>query len=324
MKKTLILAIAITIITTLTGTPLKAQTKEDASNAFNAALELSKTDMAGAVVKMQDVLKMCATVGKDSDSLKMKITKVLPVFQFNVGNNLRNEKKIDQAISAFEKSNEFAVLYADANIKEKSENQLVILFFTKGSNLLKADKADSAILVLDKALKINPDYTKAIFTKGQAYKKKGDNVKMVEFMEQSITAATKTNDTVVIKLAKNYIGTNLYQEGLAAYNKKAYTEAVAKLDKALTYGSKTKDLYFVLAVSNNTLKKFDEAIVAANSGMAMDEQTNEKMARYYCEIAKAYEGKKDIPNACANYKKAAFGPTAQFSNDKLKNVLKCQ
>jgi tetratricopeptide (TPR) repeat protein len=324
MKKTLILAIAVIILTTFSGKSLLAQTKEDAGNAFNAALEQSKTDMAGAVGKMQDVIKMCATVGKDADSLKMKCTTVLPVWQFNVGNSLKGEKKYDQAITAYEKSNDFAIAYADKNIEDKSEAQLVILYTSKGSTLLKAEKADSAILFLDKALKLNPEYCKAIFTKGQAFKKKGDNAKMTEIMEVAITCATKTNDTVIIKAAKNMIGSNLNQEGIAAYNKKSYTEAVTKLNSALTYGYKTKDLYYVLASSDNSLKKYDEAIEAANAGIALEEQTDLKLARYYCEIAKAYEGKKDISNACTFYKKSAFGSFAAFANDKIKNTLKCQ
>jgi tetratricopeptide (TPR) repeat protein len=324
MKKTLILAFAIIILITFSGKSLLAQTKEDAGNAFNAALELSKTDMAGAVVKMQEVLKMCATVGKDADSLKMKVAKVLPVYQFNVGNSLKGEKKYDLAITAYEKSNDFAIAYADKNIEDKSEAQLVILYTSKGSTLLKAEKADSAILFLDKALKLNPEYCKALFTKGQAFKKKGDNAKMTEIMEVAITCATKTNDTVIIKAAKNMIGSNLNQEGIAAYNKKSYTEAVTKLNSALTYGYKTKDLYYVLASSDNSLKKYDEAIEAANAGIALEEQTDLKLARYYCEIAKAYEGKKDVSNACTFYKKSAFGSFAAFSNDKIKNTLKCQ
>jgi len=324
MKKSSILAFAITILMTFTVSYLNAQTKTDAVNAFNAALDLSKTDMAGAIVKMQEVVKMCTAIGKDADTLKMKASSVIPIYQYNVGNNLKNDKKYDLAIAAYEKSSEYGVTYSDANIKEKSANQLVILYTNKGSALYKAEKADSALLFVDKALAINPEYSKALFTKGQVYKKKGDNAKMMENMELAIASGTKTNDTVIVKAAKNAIGSSLNQEGLAAYNKKAYTDAVAKLNKALTYGYKTKDLYFVLSVSNNSLKKYDEAIEAATAGLAMDEQTNDKMARYYCEIAKAYEGKKDIGNACANYKKAAYGSTAQFSNDKIKNVLKCQ
>ncbi len=324
MKKTLILAFALTILATFTGKQSIAQTKEEAGNAFNTALELSKTDMAGAIVKMQDVIKMCSTVGKDADSLKMKVTKVLPSWQYNVGNSYIKDKKYDQAIAAFEKSDEFGMTYGDANIRQKSDEQLVKLYTNKGNILLKAEKADSALIFFDKALKMDPQYSKALFATGQAYKKKGDNEKMTANMELAITAASKTNDTILIKAAKNMIGSNLNQEGLAAYNKKAYADAVTKLNQALTYGYKTKDLYYVLAVSNNSLKNYDAAIECANLGLALDEQTNDKMARYYCEVAKAYEGKKDLPNACANYKKAAFGSSTQFSNDKLKNVLKCQ
>jgi tetratricopeptide (TPR) repeat protein len=325
MNNTLILAFALTIITTFSGKNLNAQTtKEEAGNAFNAALELSKTDMAGAVVKMQDVLKMCTAVGADADSLKMKVAIVLPVYQYNVGNTMLKDKNYEQAITAFEKSLEFSTIYKDDNIKEKSEGQLVRLYTNKGNILLKADKADSALIFLDKALKFDPEYTKALFTEGQAYKKKGDNVKMQENMDKVVVLSSKTNDTTTIKAARNTIALSLYQEGKTAFTKKSYSEAVTKLNAALGYEYKNKELYYLLASSNNSLKNFDAAIDAANLGLAMEEQTNEKMARFYYEIAKSYEGKKDIANACASYKKSAFGTFASSANYQIKTVLKCQ
>ena len=325
MKKNLILAFALTIITTFSVNQLSAQTKEDAGNAFNAALELYKNNnMAGAIIKMQEVVTMCTALGAEGDTIKMSAAKVIPAWQYNIGNNLKNEKKVELAISAYEKSNEFAILYADDNIKEKSENQLVMLYTNKGSTLLKAEKADSAMLFLDKALKLNPEYSKALFTKGQVCKKQGDNEKMVENMELAIASAAKTNDTIIIKAAKNNIGNLRNQEGLTAYNKKMYGDAVSKLNTALSYGVKSKDLYYALSSSYNGLKKYDESIEAANAGLALEEQTDLKLARYYCEIAKAYEGKKDISNACEYYRKSAFGAYAAFSNDKIKNTLKCQ
>jgi len=324
MKKTLMLAFAITILTTFSAKNLQAQTKDEAVVAFNSSLELSKTDMAGAVVKMQEVIKMCSTIGKDADTLKMKATTVLPVWQYNVGNNLLKEKKYDLALPAFEKSNEFAIAYADNNIKVKSEDQLEKLYTNKGNMLLKAEKADSAILFLDKALKLDPEYSKALYAKGQAYKKKGDNVKMQENMDLAIASASKVNDTLTVKAAKNAIGTSLYTEGKTAFTKKAYADAVTKLNGALSYDYKNKELYYLLATSNNNLKKFDEAIEAANLGLALEEQTPDKMARFYYEIAKAYEGKKDVANACANYKKSAIGTFKSSADYQMKTVLKCQ
>lgn len=324
MKKTLIMAFAVTFLTTFSGKILSAQTKEDAGNAFNAALELSKTDMAGAVVKMQDVLKMTNALGKEGDTLKMKIGTVLPVWQFNVGNNFIKEKKYAEAMKAYEKSNEFANTYTDANIKEKSESMLIKLYTNEGNGLMKAEKTDEAIVYFDKALKLDPDYSKASYAKGQAFKKKGDNVKMKENMDLAIASAAKTNDSVTIKAAKNAIALSFYMEGKTAFTKKAYGVAVEKLNSALSYDYKNKELYYLLATSSNNLKKFDEAIEAANQGLAMEEQTADKMARFYYEIAKSYEGKKDVTNACTNYKKSSIGAFKASADYQMKTVLKCQ
>jgi len=324
MNKTLLLAVAITLLSAFSGKNLLAQTKEDAGNIFNAALELSKTDIPAAIVKMQDVLKACTTLGSDADSLKMKVTKVLPAWQFNVGNNLVNEKKLDLAILAYEKSVVYADTYADDNIKKMAEAQLTSLYTNKGISLQKAESSDSAIIFLDKALKLDPEQNKALFYKGLAYKKKGDNVKMQENMELAIASATKTNDTTMIKASKRVIGQNLYMEGKNAFTKKLYTDAVSNLNNAINYEYKTKDVYYYLAKSYNPLKKYDEAIESANAGVLLEEQNDEKLARFYFEIAMAYESKKDTQNACINYKKSAFGAFAKYSNDKIKLVLKCQ
>lgn len=318
------LAFALTIVTTFSVKNLHAQTKEDAIVAFNAALELSKTNLDGAIVKMQDVVKMCTTIGADADTLKMKAGTVIPVWQYNVANNLITSKKYNLAIAAYEKSNALAVKYGDDNIKEKSAGQLTILYKNKGYSAYQANKLDSAVIYLDKSLSFDPNYATAMYLKGLIYKKKGDDAKMIENMKLAAETAAKTNDSMVMKAANTMIGANLNQEGIDAFNKKSYTEAVEKLNSALALGFKTKNLYYVLATSNNFLKKYDEAIEAAKAGMAMDDQTNEKLARYYCEIAKAYEGKNDTENACANYKKSVYGPFAKFANDKIKNVLKCQ
>jgi len=324
MKKTLILAFAITILTTFSGKYLLAQTKEDAGNAFNAALELSKTDMAGAVVKMQDVLKMCNTIGVEADTLKMKVTTVIPVWQYNVGNNFLKVKKYDQAITAFEKSNDYAIAYADDNIKEKSQSILSKLYVNKGNNQVKALKYDDAIGYFEKAIKFDPGYSKAYYTNALAYKKKGDNVKMQENMDLAIAAATKENDSVTVNAAKSAVASSLYLEGADAFKKKSYDVAVEKLNGSLSYDKNNKEVYYLLAVSNNNLKKYDQSIEAANTGIPLEDQTNIKLARFYYEIAKAFEGKQDTQNACENYKKAAVGTFAASANYQMKTVLKCQ
>jgi tetratricopeptide (TPR) repeat protein len=323
MKKTLILAFALTLMTTFSG-KVFAQTKEDAGMAFNAALELSKTDMNGAIAKMQDVAKMCTKLGADGDTIKMKVGTVLPVWQYNVGNNFLKTKKYDLATTAFEKSRDFAVTYSDDNIKIKSEDILVKLYANNGNALMKAAKYDEALAQFDKALKFDPEYSKALYAKGTIYKKKGDNAKMQENMDLAISSATKSNDTVTLNAAKAMVASSLYNEGAVAFKGKSYESAVEKLNASLTYDNSNKEVYYLLAVANNNLKKYDEAIEDGNKGLPLEEQTSVKMARFYYEIAKAYEGKQDTQNACENYKKSAFGTFVQSANYQMKTVLKCQ
>ncbi len=318
------MAFAITILTSFSGKYLNAQTKEDAGNAFNAALDLSKTDLAGAIVKMQAVEKMCTAIGTDADTLKMKVGSVLPIWQYNVGNDFLKTKKYDLATTAFEKSHDMAVAYSDDNIKLKSEDILVKLYANKGNNLLKLLKYDDAISYFDKAINFDPDYSKAFYAKGLAFKKKGDNAKMQESLDLAIAAASKTNDSVTLNAAKSTVASSLYQDGAAAFKKKSYSDATEKLNSSLAYDNTNKEVYYLLAVANNNLRKYDEAIESANKGLPLEAQVSLKLARFYYEIAKAYEGKQDTQNACDNYKKASYGTFAQSANYQMKSVLKCQ
>ncbi len=324
MKKTMILAFAITLFATFNAKNLNAQTKEEAGTAFNAALELSKSDLAGAVGKMQDVIKMCNVLGADADTIKMNATKVIPVWQYNVGNSFLKTKKYDLATTAFEKSNDLATAYEDENIKQKSGDILVKLYANKGNNLSQTSKYDDAITYFDKALALDPTYGKALYAKGQVYKKKGDNAKMQENMDLAIDAAAKTNDTQIAQAARSTMSSSLYLEGANAFKKKSYTEATEKLHASLAYDTTNKEVYYLLAVSYNNLKKSDEAIESANKGLPLEDKTSIKLARFYYEMAKAYEGKNDTSNACANYQKSAYGTFAQSAKYQMKSVLKCQ
>jgi len=324
MKRNAIYVLTLTIALVFAGLNSMAQTKEDAGAAYNAALELSKTDMPAAIDKMQEVVKMCTTIGADADDLKSNAVKVLPGWQYNVANGFLKEKNYDLAIPAFEKSAEIAKLYNDANILDKSENQLPKIYFAKGNAMMKAENTDEAITWFDKALKFDPEFAKAFFAKGQAYKKKGDLVKMQENLETAIAMGTKSNDTVSINNSKTLLASSLLSQGNTAFKKNDFTGAIAKLDQSLSYNSNNKETHYLLAVCCNKAKNYDRAIEAANNGLALDEKTNEKMARYYFEIAQAYEGKKDIGNACSTYKKAAYGAYKAQADYQVVTVLKCK
>lgn len=324
MRRNAIYVLTLAIALVFAGLNSMAQTKEDAGTAYNAALELSKTDMPAAIDKMLEVVKMCNSIGAEADDLKSGASKAIPGWQYNLANGFLKEKNYDQAIPAFEKSADLAKQFNDANILEKSENQLPKIYYAKGQAMLKAENADEALTWYDKSLKYDPEFAKAYVAKGQAFKKKGDNAKMQENLEIAIEKGTKSNDTTSVNNAKSLLASSLLSQGNAAFKKNDFTGAIAKLDESLKYNNKNKEAHFLLAVCCNNAKNFDRAIESANNGLALDENTNDKAARYYFEIAKAYDGKKDVANACANYKKAAFGAYKAQAEYQITTVLKCK
>lgn len=330
MKKNLLLASAITIFALFSGYKTVAQTLEDARNTYNAARELSKTDMAAAVAKMNEALGMCIKVGPDADELKGNMIKVLPNWQFAVASKLLNDqnnldpkdRNFTKPITEFEKSLDLATKYSDNSIAEKANAQIEDLNYKQGLMMLQKDSADKAIAYFDKALKINPQNTKLYLNKARAMRKKGDVAATQSLLEQTIDVGTKQNDTISVKNAKSLLGSLLLVQGQTSFKSKLWPDAITKLNESLKYAP-NKEAYYMMAVASNKIKKFDDAIAAANAAMPLDEQTDLKLARYYFELGNAYQGKKDIENACASYKKASFGPYVEAAKFQI-TQMKCK
>ena len=319
--KTLTLA---AIFTTSLALGSQAQTKNDAAIAFNAALQLSGTDLPGAIKAMTDVIGMCDKVGADANDLKANAQKAIPGWQYQIASNFLKDKKIDDAQVALEKSLELANLYNDADTKDKASKQLSKVYVAQGYGLLKAEKADEALALFDKAIGLQPTYAKAYFGKGQAYKKKADFDKMKEAMDMAISNGKESGDTTSVNNAKIMMRDNMVTRASKAVQKGANDQAINFANSSLTYNDKNKDAYYLLAVAYNKTSKWDNAIEAANKGLALEENSKEKKARFYFELGNAQKGKGDTSSACSSYKNAAFGVNAAAATYQVNNVLNCK
>lgn len=295
---------------TLLALGAQSQTKNDAAIAFNAAVQLSGTDIPGAIKAMTDVIGMCDKVGADANDLKANAQKAIPAWHYQIANNFLKDKKIDEAQLSLEKSFELADLYKDADTKDKASKQLSKVYVAKGNGLLKTEKTDDAIVLFDKAIVLQPTYAKAYFAKGQAYKKKADFDKMKTAMDLAISNGKETGDTTSVINAKNMMRDNMVTRASKAVQKGANEQAIGFANSSLTYSDKNKDAYYLLAVSYNKTSKWDNAIDAANKGLALEENSKEKKARFYLELGTAQKGKGDTNAACTSFKNAAYGVNA--------------
>ncbi|MBK7030739.1 MAG: hypothetical protein IPH45_16705 [Bacteroidales bacterium] len=323
MKNSLFLATALAAIFFLNTPVLFSQTKDDAGNAYNAARTLSTTDKAGALKGMIEVVTMSEKIGAEADDIKNMAIAVIPDWQYQIANDFLKEKKYDEAITAFEQTIVLAEKYNDTEKKSKSLGQLPKLHFIKGQEALKADNTDGAIASFDKAIGFDPEYTKAYFSKGAAYKKKGDFDNMQKAMDKAYELGIKTNDTATAAKAKDAMGSTFLSRSNKAFAAKNYAQAIELANKSLEYTPESSSTFLILCVSYNAQVKSDLALEAANKGLAI-EQKPEKQADFYFQIGKAYEGKKDNANACANYKKVTTGPNKAAADYQMKTVLKCK
>lgn len=302
----------------------QAQTRNDAALAFNAALQMASTDIPGAIKAMTDVISLCDKVGADANDLKVNAQKAIPGWQYQIANNYLKDKKIDEAQVALEKCIELATIYNDEETKDKASKQLSKVYVANGNSLLKAEKTDEALVLFDKAIGSQPTYAKAHFSRGQAYKKKADFEKMKEAMDFAISYGKETGDTTSVINAKNVMRDNLVSRASKAVQKGTNDQALNLANSSLTYNDQNKDAYFILAVAYNKTSKWDNAIEAANKGLALEANSKEKKARFYFELGNAQKGKGDISAACSSFKNAAFGVNAAAATYQVTNVLKCK
>ncbi|MBK7214630.1 MAG: tetratricopeptide repeat protein [Bacteroidales bacterium] len=323
MKKTLILAAAMTVLFLAPNQRLFSQTKDDAGNAYNNARTLAATDKSGALKGMIEVVSMCEKVGAEADDIKKMASAVIPDWQYQIANDLLKEKKYDEAIAAFDQTILYADKYGDSEKKEKSLNQMPKLYFFKGQDLLKAEKLDEALASFDKAIGYDADYTKAYYSKGVAFKKKNDYENMQKAMDKAFELGTKSNDTATAAKARDAMGSTFLSRANKAFSTKGYAQAIELANSSLSYTPNNSPAFLILAVSYNSTSKFDLAIDAAKKGLAVETKP-EKQADFYFETGKAYEGKKDNANACANYKKVTVGPKKAAADYQIVTVLKCK
>jgi len=321
MKMTIRL-LAITIMLALSMSSF-AQSKDDAVNAYNRAVSLASTDLLQAVNAMKESAAIAAKVGTEADTIGQMAQQQIPTLQYNYATGLYKEKKIDEAISNFIIARDYAVQYNDKSTQSKAEDLLPKLYLSKGVNEYKASQFDAAISSYTKALEYDSTMARAWLNMGLAYKKLNKDAEMRHAMDKAIDKGLLTNDEKTVESASKTMGDELLVSANNAFKKNDFTTTSKQLEEATKYNDKNPEIYYLHAVALNKLSKYDEALVQAEKGLTVEEDTPAKKARFYFEIGNAQAGKGENGNACASYKKAAIGAFAESANYQIKNVLKC-
>jgi len=299
-----------------------AQTRTEAINAFNSALEVAKgTDINAAIAAFQKAADVATKAG-DSKDIKDKAEKQIPTLQFRLAASLYSAGKIDESIAAFKKAAEFGTRYGDAEIKRRSENNLPTIYYSVGNNHLKANKFAEADAAFDEALKLNPNFANAYYGKFLSLKARNNWDAALEMADKTIEVAKATNDNRAGNLVKENVRKELILRAVRRAEAKSYTEAIDMLSGALAYGEDA-DIFYRMAETYNKMGQSDNAISNANKALELEKGGRPDKAKIYFELAMAQMAKGNFPAACSAFGEAAVGSFKTAAEHHMQHDLKC-
>ena len=314
MKKLSIILSAFFFVLTL---GLSAQDLNDAGEAYNDGISLTKENkVMKAIASYQECADICAELGEVGEGLKIKAETQISSLYLKLGIDAYKEKTFDTAISLFTLSSEYAKLIGNPDMAEKASGYISTTYAAKGNGLYRNKKYAKAIADFTKSLEYNPEYFKAYYGLAICFNKTEQSVEMEEAVKKVIELGG--TDDVVEKsktLAANYF---LKVSG-EAIQEKNYREASMMAKKCLEYNYQEANAHYYMALSNNNLGNWDEAIKATELGIKSD---GDKSLLFF-EQGSAYEGKGDITKACEAYGNVTSGPNVDAAIYQRTTVLNC-
>ena len=308
----------------LVGSAAFAQTAEEATNTFNEGVELSKTNVAEAIVKFEKAIEIASQVGEEADEVKNQIVAILPNLYLKKAVDLLGEEKYTEAIAAYEETIKCAEKYSNEDIAGKSKDAIGKVYYAQARIAIRDKKADEAIALLDKAIEVNPGNDDATFLKGEALRGSGKFDESIAIYDELLKKATEAENEDDIAKMKKSLGAAYLAKSLVPLREKKYAEAQPLLEKCVEYGD-NPTAYTQLASVYNTRKLHDKTIVAATKALELRKsETADKKASLNFFLGSAYQAKANNEKACAALKNALFPPYTESAKYKIETELKCK
>ena len=281
---------------------VSAQTLKDASDAYNEAAMLFSTDKESSVQLLEKALKICNSFGPEGDTIRQKIVGFLPGLYYELANAVYKDKKYEEAIPKIKKAAEVADLYKDETYQQRCTRLMANTYFYLGSNAVKNNLPDSAIVYYMTSVRLDPKAYKW-FNISQIYLKKGNEEKMEATMDKTLELAKTENDTASMNKT-NKLGRQYFYAQASAIQTKNSAKAIDYLDKAVRYDPKYADAYYMKFLLAYKLKRWQDAADAANLAIANETDPNE-LPKIYFKLGWTYVYLKKAPEACAAFKESA-------------------
>jgi len=299
---------------------MQAQEANDAKTAYNAALQVMKSDPAKAIESLKSCIALCDKIGAPGDSVKIAARSKFAETYYNLAIGQAKEKKFDEALANFKEALKYGEETNNAEVIKRAAPAVVQIYAIQANTYLNDKNLEKAQETINLAIEMDPTNSKVWLVQTKIFQD-ADSASGVENAIQKCMAVCKNPNE--IRQAQQS-GLNYFlSRGSKAVIASKFTDGVADLEKALTYDETNKDVLAYLAKAYNGASKWDNAIDVANKGIAIEEDVPEKEAKFWFEVGVAYKGKGDKTNACESFKKAMFGQYVDNAKYEIEVDLKC-
>lgn len=304
---------------------VKAQTYEDAVNAYNQGDELARTGKhKDAIAAFERVITIAGRLqdGQGTEIAK-KAQDYIPQLHFAYSVGLAREGKMLEAASAFEATIAVSRKYNNTNFAQRAQQGLLQAYNTAANQALQAKEFGRAIELYDKTIAVQPAFAQAFYNKGLALRNLNRGDEALEQFDQAIKLSAAAKNNQILEVATNAARNYLLVSAAAMKESKKYAEAVVLLNRAVEYKPDDAELHYRLAEVFNLQGQHDKAIESANTALEHEKGGPVDRARIYFELANALKFKANVPAACEAYKKAAFGDFRANAEHAMTHELKC-
>lgn len=301
-----------------------AQTKADAAQQYNDGVTaFNAKNYTVAIAAFNKAITLAEQIGDEANDVKEGSIKLLPSSHLQNAMQFYKDKKFVESIKEFNEAIAVGKKYNDNKVVTAASNAVPQLYRIMGNQEYTTGNYDKAKEYYNMGLALNPDATNSLLGLGLVYAKQNKPDSSLVYFDKVIEIGKRTNKLEEVEKANSQARDLMLEQASAAEKAKKYEDAIKDYETALKYVPQSDIVYYKLAFCNYTISKWEEAENAANKALEYTLNPAEK-AKVYFLLAGVAESRKDIPNACANYKKAITSPKYKAQAAARIKALKCQ
>jgi tetratricopeptide (TPR) repeat protein len=337
LKYSFLAIFAAALLGSLTTNATAQEQRRAAVQAFNEARDLAKNkEYDQAISKFQETIELGETASAEGeaddskDIVELAQDKLPDIFYakaldaYRAFQNSRSISNLESSITAFSDAADAGGEYGKSSVADKSNSNITQLMYMKSVLQYSEQSYDEALASADAVIERNPNYEKAYYQKGLILKKKDGNFDTaLAAFDEAIAMAEKNGNNEIASKAKENASGELVYRGAKQIEGKNYTSGIEMVKRGLEYNPESSDAHYRLAQAYNKRGSWDQGLTHAQKALDLESGGRTEKAKIYFEIASAYKGKGNFPEACSSFSDAAYGQFQSPSEHQMEYELNC-